>query len=246
MKNASEFDVNCVVKGWYGDFSNLMFGVAHPWHGWLLAHIKQHVEINRKYILAMETADGCPIIVEYEWLRAIPKREGTPAKPKHVHTKGSKPWLSKFEYVDYDPKLIVPGVRVKCRDKKIRTVDHIRYDTIEFTESYMFKEYVSGVDIETGLANYISKTPWPSDIMKILVEKKIDKPVHDRYNGYAPNVWYFWQGASETSPVDGDVKVEYWLRGWMQQCRDIQHAKCLGWKHVGKSHDIIAFKIITD
>lgn len=66
MRNASEEDVECVVNGWYGDFSKVMFGVVHPWYGRLIAHIKRGVEINNKQMLAMETAEGCPIIAGYD------------------------------------------------------------------------------------------------------------------------------------------------------------------------------------
>ena len=39
MKNATKFDVKCAVHGWQGDLSKVMFGVTHPWYGWVLAHI---------------------------------------------------------------------------------------------------------------------------------------------------------------------------------------------------------------
>lgn len=39
---------------------------------------------------------------------------------------GTRPWLAKAEYVDYDPKIIAPGVKaVKCRNKKVRIVRNV-------------------------------------------------------------------------------------------------------------------------
>lgn len=236
MRNASEQDLG---DGNWNVYA--MYQVEHPWHGILLAHIKGQVQFNYKNMLAMETHDGCPIIAEYEWLHPIPRKQGTPAKPKRQHVRGTKPWLSKFEYVDYDPSLIKIGTRVKCRDKKIRTIKYMTNICLGYEIEHC------DVYKETGKYGFFDYSD--CDIMKILVEKNIEKPVHDRYNGYAPNIWHFWQGNTNKHPVDGDVKVQIFCRGnTISQAEDCTplYANNWYWKWDNCHCDIIAFRIVGE
>lgn len=238
MRNAQKLDLYLLSK-------DCMYLVEHKWFGDILAHIKDYTYFNSGWLVVMETSDGNPILAEISWLRTVPRKQGTPAKPKRVHQSGTKPWLSKFEYVDYDPKLIAPGVRVKCRDKKIRTVEHIEH----FNDGEHVINFVNGACafLPSGMANGPGM-PHGHDTMKIIVEKKIDKPVHDRYNGYEVGKWHFWQGNTDVPPVDGDVKVEYWMRGYKWTYREIVTANVLRWywDDEFKNNDIIAFKIVSD
>ena len=180
MKNATEFDVECLNKNWYSFLTDKMFLVKHPWYGDVLAHLKDYINVGSKNMFVMETSDGCPILSEYGWIKAVPKKEGTPAKPKRKHVKGSKPYLSNqgSHQVAYDPSLIKVGTKVLCRDKKIRTIEHIGSDYISFVECHNL------VDMKSGLGNYICKKPFYCDIMKIIVAAPQQANIeYDKYNG---------------------------------------------------------------
>lgn len=145
------------------------------------------------------------------------------------------------DLVDYDSKLIAPGVKVMCRDKKVRVVIEIEH----FDDGEHIINFSDGQTafLHSGKANYGDR-PWGSDIMKILVEKKIEKPVNDKYCGYAPDVWHFWQGKSST-PVDSEVYVHVWLRKDVAGDRLPYYAGAYQWQWNEEYHDadIIAFKI---
>lgn len=233
MRNAKISDCH---GGWR---FNVMYNVKHAWYGFVLAHIKEKVIVCGTPMFTMETHDGCPILAEYSWLKPVPRKQGTPAKHKRQHVRGTKPWLSKFEYVDYDPSLIKIGTRVKCRDKKIRTIKYMTNICLGYEIEHC------DVYKETGKYGFFDYSD--CDIMKILVEKNIEKPVHDRYNGYTPNVWHFWQGNTDVPPVDGDVKVEIWCRGnntWPNS--NGLSAGGWYWKWDKCDSDIIAFRIVKD
>ena len=249
---------------------NVMYLVRNPWHGEVLAHYKhQYTFPNGKQGVMMESSEGYLMPCENKWLCAVLKKEGTPVKPKSAHVKGSKPWLAKFEYVDYDPKLIAPGVKVKCRDKRVRIVSSVAQETSGgYRIDFMGKD-VSGVDLKSGLANYICLEPYPSDIMKILVEKQqtpaplfsedTDKMLldavlkalknnsDDHCMGYEPNVWHFWQGKSNTPPVNLDTIVQICCRGntadQAEHCLQLQ-AGYWWWKWDNTNSDINAFRIV--
>ena len=230
MRNASEQDLGVGRWNVYA-----MYQVEHPWYSPLLAHIKESVYIGYKNMLAMETSDGCPILAEYEWLHAVPKKEGTPAKPKRKHIKGTKPYLS--NQVAYDPSLIKVGTKVLCRDKKIRVVLEVGNSVVVFDNNLTS---TSSVYLDCG-RDYRKGTNKPQDIMKIIV----DKPIRDPYQGYAVNVWHFWQGAP---PVDGDVKVQVWCRGHKEEVEigSAYPSEYYRWEWYSDNCDIMAFFIVGD
>ena len=243
MRNAGNIDMECLEANKYQYIMKVMFEVQHPWFGCFKAHIKQgfvNVE-EMRHPLLVETAQGSLLVVEKSWLKAVPRKQGNPAKHKRVCNKGTKPWLSKFEYVDYDPSLIKIGTRVKCRDKKIRTIKYMTNICLGYEIEHC------DVYKETGKYGFFDYSD--CDIMKILVEKKQDVPhcPNIKYNGYAQNVWHFWQGLSDKPPVDGDVKVEIWCRGnntWPNS--NGLSAGGWYWKWDKCDSDIIAFRIVGE
>lgn len=330
MKNANIIDVHKLVYG--DDMSNVMFLVKHPTFGKIKAHPVKNGQWSEGCGVVghvMETTSGEKFIAKYEWIFQIPRKLGTPPKPKRKPQKGTKPelanavpydfslitdgckvltacgeiftidyscskpawaayFLSSFNHdtgknnhspeydikkiildaVAYDPKLIAPGVRVLCRDGKVRTVaevtQHLGYSSVEFTGPY-----VSGVCLDCGMANYISNIPHQSDIMKIFVGKQQDAHPENQNKThivmkdscwcftpsvkeeskpkYEKGVWYLWDGQSEQSPVPLDTNIQIWLRCETLPSDDNEDnpALCV-WKWNGEQEefDIIAFRIV--
>lgn len=251
MRNAKYHDVQQALT--YTPPTNVMFNVVTPYFGVVKAHIKSIAYFNSDYPtgLWMESAAGGLLFhADWSWLKPVPRKQGTPTKQKKPHVKGSKPWLAKYEYTDYDPSLVKAGTKVLCRDKKIRTVISIetigrRNPTIKFNDNRC-------VWLSNGKNSTIAGIEAKTDIKKIIVEKNIEKPKHDKYKGYEVGKWHFWQGDSSTPPVDGDVVVQYWMRSDNVFCKIAENkAQDLHWnwcKEGGycstSGTDIIAFKII--
>lgn len=210
MKNAKKLDVDCLISGKYRYVANqVAFLVRHPWFGDFKASFVGYNSSNTTDVppLLMETMQGGFVYCEISWIHEVPRKQGTPAKPKHIHVKGSKPYLSNQSA--YCPSLIKVGTKVLCRDKKIRVVLEVGNSVVVFDNNLTS---TSSVYLDCG-RDYRKGTNKPQDIMKIIV----DKPIRDPYQGYAVNVWHFWQGASKTPPVDGDVKVQVWCRGHKEE-----------------------------
>lgn len=308
MKNANIVDVHKLIYG--DDMSNVMFLVKHPTFGKIKAHPVKNGQWSEGCGVVghvMETTSGEKFIAEYEWIHQIPRKLGTPAKPKRKPQKGTKPelanavpydfslitdgckvltangkiypidfsnrkdtwdyyYLNAFDHgtgknkyhseydikkiildvVAYNPKLIAPGVRVLCRDGKVRTVDHVKYNVVEFTENCFSKGYVSGVELESGMANYIINIPHPSDIMKILVGKQQATPSvkQESKPKYEKGVWNVWFGGENPA---SNRKVNYIMRDAKgEEASYTDPADNLRWDWIGgrSGTDIIAFKIV--
>lgn len=231
MKNANQWDVLYAKQGQWKYAGNCMFLVKHPWFGDIRCHYRTTLKDVVPNIV-METAQGSLIVCEIDWVCAVPRKQGTPAKAKRRPLPGKKPWLGQKQYVPYDAKLIAPGVKVLVRNGK----EYVITDEIhDFGENvYLFSSF----NLATG------KNKWHDchDIMKIIVE-----PKQDKHNQYEKGVWHFWDGKSSKPPVDGDVKVQYWMRSDEQfdNCA-FDPAKNLRWKwdNVISDGDIIAFRIV--
>jgi len=245
MRNAEKLDMEFLTYNNYSYIMKVMFLVEHPWFGTFKAHIKQafvNVE-EMQHPLLVETANGSLLIVERDWLHAVPRKQGTPANPKSPHVKGSKPYLANC--VPYDSSLIKLGTKVKCRDGKIRTVVGIE----DFKWKYQSPRPV--VRLSTGQQVWLSNGKESTihscktfyDIMKVI----IDVPQQDKHNGYSVGEWHFWQGVTDVPPVDGNVMVKIWVRGRTHPQSLIDSATNFDWdSKVGLCSDIIAFRIVGD
>lgn len=84
MRNAGKIDMECLEANKYQYIMKVMFEVQHPWFGCFKAHIKQgfvNVE-EMQHPLLVETAQGSLLVVEKIWLKAVPRKQGNPAKHK--------------------------------------------------------------------------------------------------------------------------------------------------------------------
>lgn len=236
MRNAKIEDVKYLK-------TNIMYLVEHKWFGPFRGHIKQPMlDLNDGWTdpWLVETAEGSLLVVERSWLSAVPRKVGTPAKAKRRPLPGKKPWLGQKQYVPYDAKLIAPGVKVLCRDGKTRTI-------IGFNEYNDIVTLTNGgsVWLFNGQGNKQPNINNTQDIMKIIIDKSAQEDASTKQ--YSKGVWHFWQGLSDKPPVNGDVKVKYWLRSRKQESFDIQPAGNLCWdwsSRTQRDSDIIAFRIV--
>jgi len=235
MKNADSLDCLYVAR-------NIVYILQHPWMGSFKVHVKDATKYgNMQDALVVEDMAGAVLIVEAAWLKPVLRKQGTPAKPKKPHVKGSKPYLANC--VPYDSSLIKVGTKVKCRDGKIRTINRVS----ECNGIHFSGHYISPVGLENGYANYVTKQWHDADIMKIILDKPV-VPQQDKYHGYSVGQWHFWEGLTDVPPVDGSVMVKIWLRSYKQEHQSAGSVEAAGyiweWNHGSEDDDIIAFKII--
>lgn len=113
MRNANDLDIEAMQRTGVVPF-DVMF--QHVSFG--LVHRKQLRDALHEDYALVETAEGSTCaLVHLSNLGAIPKKQGTPPKPKKPHVKGVK------RHLGYQKERIKDGVKVQTRNGMVLNVD---------------------------------------------------------------------------------------------------------------------------
>jgi hypothetical protein len=136
MRNAVEADIENIRLGVAPEF-NVMYLVGTDRMHRVMCENEWHLQ-GGQHLFSYSHRDVVAV-VHKDNLAALPKKQGTPAKPKKPHIKGTKPVLG------YQAHRVKPGVTVMRRDGSVFTVGGISYDKIKGGDKYWCCDLGTGV-----------------------------------------------------------------------------------------------------